>query len=113
MVEASGAGMRLRARDLPLLPGALALAEKGHFSGGMKRNRRHIENTLGARGQLAMDRSLPEPLVNLLFESETSGGLLFAAPRERAGEVLEAFRARGEACWEVGDVTAGVSIAVV
>jgi selenide,water dikinase len=113
MIEASSAGMRLRARDLPLLPGALDLAEKGHWSGGVKRNRRHIESTFGARGQLAMDRSLPEPLVNLLFESETSGGLLFAAPRERAGEVLEAFRARGEACWDVGDVTAEVSIAVV
>ena len=113
MIEASGAGMRLRVRDLPLLPGALALAEKGHWSGGVKRNRSYIESTLGVRGQLAIDRSLPEPLVNLLFESETSGGLLFAVPRERAGDVLEAFRAREEACWEVGDVTAEVAIAVV
>jgi len=73
MIEASRAGIRFRAKDLPVLPGALALAEKGHWSGGVKRNRRYIESTLGARGQLAIDRSLPEPLVNLLFESETSG----------------------------------------
>src|SRR3989337_2200601 len=39
MVEASGAGIALRATDIPVLPGALALAEKGTFSGGMKRNR--------------------------------------------------------------------------
>ena len=113
MIEASSAGIRLRAKDLPLLPGALALAEKGHWSGGVKRNRRYIESTLGARGQLAIDRSLSEPLVNLLFESETSGGLLFAVPRGRAGDVLEGFKARGEACWEVGEVTAETSISVV
>src|SRR5258705_497016 len=36
MVEASGAGLALRLQDLPILPGALELAEKGSFSGGMK-----------------------------------------------------------------------------
>jgi len=113
MIEASRAGLRLRSKDLPLLPGALALAEKGHWSGGMKRNRRYIESTLGARGQLAIDRSIPEPMVNLLFESETSGGLLFAAPRERAGDVLGQFKTRGEPCWEIGEVTAEIAISVL
>jgi len=112
MVEASGAGVAFRSKDLPLLPGALALAEKGHWSGGMKRNRRHVEATVGARGQLAIDPALPEALVNLLFESETSGGLLFAVPAERAATVVEDFRRRGERCWEVGEVTAELRIAV-
>jgi len=105
MVEASSAGIAFRSRDLPLLPGALGLAEKGHWSGGMKRNRRHVEGTLGARGQLAIDPSLPEPLVNLLFESETSGGLLFGVPADTASAVREAFTRCGEPCWDVGEVT--------
>ena len=113
MMEASRAGLRLRSKDLPLLPGALALAEKGQWSGGVKRNRRYLESTLGARDQLAIDRSLPEPMINLLFESETSGGLLFAAPRERVGDVIERFKARGEACWEIGEVTTEIAISVV
>src|SRR5215470_6229205 len=49
MVEASGVGIALRLSDLPLLPGALGLAEQGSFSGGMSRNRAHLESTLGAR----------------------------------------------------------------
>src|SRR3970282_2799458 len=53
MVEASGAGIALRAKDLPLLPGALVLGEKGHSSGGMKRKRRHVENTPCGSGRLA------------------------------------------------------------
>src|SRR3990170_4532477 len=44
MVEASGAGIALRLGDIPILPGALALAEKVTFSGGMKRNRTHLEH---------------------------------------------------------------------
>src|SRR5574341_1633607 len=38
MVEASGAGIALRLESLPILPGALALAEKGSFSGGTPAN---------------------------------------------------------------------------
>jgi selenide, water dikinase len=112
MVQASGAGIRLRGRDLPILPGALALAEKGHWSGGVKRNRRHVEATFGARGQLVIDPSLPDAFVNLLFESETSGGLLFSVPPGNAPEVRERFREQGEACWEVGEVTRTPRISV-
>jgi selenide,water dikinase len=112
MIEASSAGIAFRVTGLPLLSGALDLAEKGHWSGGMKRNRRHVEATFGARGRLAIDSALPEPLVNLLFESETSGGLLFAVPAENASVVRDEFKRRGEPCWEVGEVTRDPRIAV-
>src|SRR5262249_53665192 len=105
MVEASSVGLEIHIGDLPLLTGALALAERGYWSGGVKRNRQHIESTLGARGQLAIDAALSEPLVNLLFESETSGGLLFAAPGEAAAAVREGFERHGERCWQIGRVT--------
>lgn len=112
MVEASSAGIAVRPGDLPFLPGAVALAEKGHWSGGMKRNRRHVEGTWGARGRLSIDASLPPAVVALLFESETSGGLLFSVPPERAGLVADGFKRRGEPCWEIGEVTEEVAIRV-
>jgi len=111
MIEASGIGIELRSAALPILNGALPLAQKGHFSGGMKRNRRHVEATLGAR--LVLEPGLPDYLVSLLFESETSGGLLFSVPASRAGGVMPRFKERGEPCWEVGAVTAGPGIRVV
>jgi selenide, water dikinase len=104
MIDASGAGLALTASRLPLLPGALALAEAGHFSGGMKRNRRHVEHVFGAR--LTIDPAVPAPLVSMLTEAETSGGLLFSIAPGRADGVLEAFRAAGETCWEIGEVLA-------
>ena len=104
MIEASGAGLALSAARLPLLPGALALAEAGHFSGGMKRNRRHLDHVFGARLQIRPEVS--KTLAALLSEAETSGGLLFSITPERAGGVLAAFRAAGEECWEIGEVVA-------
>ncbi|HEY7647542.1 MAG TPA: selenide, water dikinase SelD [Methylomirabilota bacterium] len=102
MVEAAGAGVEISASRLPLLPGALGLAEKGQFSGGMKRNRRHVEGLFGAR--LTIDPAVPAPLVAIAFESETSGGLLFSVAPDRAGHVLDEFAKRGESCTEIGVV---------
>jgi selenide,water dikinase len=104
MIEASGAGLALVADRLPVLPGALALAEAGHFSGGMKRNRRHLDSLFG--GRLQIDPAVPAPLVGLLSEAETSGGLLFSIAGERAAGVRDAFVAAGESCWEIGEVLA-------
>jgi selenide,water dikinase len=104
MIEASGAGVAIAADRVPLLPGARALGEAGHWSGGMKRNRRHVEQVFGPRFRI--DAAVPPVLVSLMLESETSGGLLFSVRPERAAEVVPAFRARGEECWDIGEVVA-------
>jgi len=102
MVKASGVGIAIGAPRLPLLPGTRELAEAGHWSGGMQRNRRHVDAVFGEG--LRIDPSVPAPLVALLTESETSGGLLFSVAAGRAPGVLDAFRRRGEECWEIGEV---------
>src|SRR5438128_2427690 len=102
MVKASGAGVTISASRLPLLPGTRELAEAGHWSGGMKRNRRHIDAVFGQG--LRIDPSIPGYLVSLLAESETSGGLLFSVAPDRARGVIDAFRRRGEEGWEIGEV---------
>lgn len=104
MVTASGAGIAVDTARLPLLPHARALAEAGRFSGGMKRNRRHVEGVFGARLEIGAD--VPAALVSLLMEAETSGGLLFSVGPERAAAVRETFRAAGEEAWEIGEVVA-------
>jgi len=102
MVKASGAGIALAAARVPLLPGARELAEAGHWSGGMKRNRRHVDAVFGR--DLQIDPAVPAYLVSLLAESETSGGLLFSVAPERARAGADAFRRRAEECWEIGEV---------
>jgi selenide,water dikinase len=104
MVLASGAGIAVDVARLPLLPHARALADAGQFSGGMKRNRRHVEAVFGARLEIAA--GVPPVIVSLLMEAETSGGLLFSVRPERAADALRAFRMAGEEAWEIGEVLA-------
>ena len=111
MVEGSKAGIRLDAAAIPILDGAVPLAEKGHLSGGMKRNRRHVEATL--ESSFSVGQNVPPAVVNLLFESETSGGLFFGIEASRAAEVVSRFQARGEPCWQVGEVTEEREIRIV
>src|SRR2546426_9949386 len=102
MVRASRAGLVIAASRLPLLPGARELAEAGSFSGGMKRNRRYVDSAFGAA--LQIDPGIPDVLASMLTEAETSGGLLFSVAPGQAGSVIDAFRRRGEECWEIGSV---------
>ncbi len=104
MIQASGVGLAVVASRVPLLPDALALGEAGQWSGGMKRNRRHVEALFGSR--LVIGAEVPPTLASLLFEAETSGGLLFAVHPDRAPAVVTALAERGEACWEIGEVVA-------
>jgi selenide, water dikinase len=105
MVAASGAGIAIDTTRLPFLPDVSTLADAGHFSGGMKRNRRYIEALFGSRLEIAAD--VPAVVVSLLMEAETSGGLLFSVRPERAAAVREAFRAANEDVWEIGEVLSG------
>jgi len=73
----------------------------------MKRNRRYVDSSFGA--DLTIAPSVPGYLASLLTESETSGGLLFSVAPDRAPSVIDAFRRRGEDCWEIGSVLADTS----
>jgi selenide,water dikinase len=109
MVAASGAGLTIRSQDLPLLPGARALADLGGWSGGMGRNRQYLDETFG---RLDIRAGVPDALVKLLCESETSGGLLFGVDPARAAAVREAFASAREQVWEIGEVTAEPRLAL-
>jgi selenide, water dikinase len=111
MIEASGAGLLISAARLPLLPHALELAAAGKFSGGMGRNRRHVETLFGSRLQIAAD--VAPALASLLFEAETSGGLLFSVAPDRADSVMSAFAEHGEPCWEIGEVLSAPVLRIV
>lgn len=88
---ASGCGAEIDAAHVPVLPGALELAAKGH------RSSLFAENRALWHGK---DRS---PRLDILFDPQTSGGLLAAIPdRANARDVLGA---SGVAAHVIGRVT--------
>jgi selenide, water dikinase len=82
MLRASGLAARLHAAAVPLLPGAAALAADGHIPGGTRRNRDDAE------GMVEWDDGVPDLTRWLLADAQTSGGLLIALPRDRAGALV-------------------------
>ena len=101
MLRASKAGATIDLRALPLLPGTGALLRRGH------RSTFHPENAR-ARRAIRVERDADVPLLDLIFDPQTSGGLLIAVPPERTGALLEELAAREVNVRAViGKVTAG------
>ena len=88
IARASRLTFEVRVSDVPLFPGALELAKKGLFSGGAKRGRAALAK------EVSIAPELDEVRVNLLFDAETSGGLLIVLPEARAGALERELRAR-------------------
>jgi selenide, water dikinase len=110
MASGSGVTIVLEARRLPLLPGARRLAEHGYLTGGCRRNRDYLKD------KTAVDPTVPEGLVDVAFDPQTSGGLLIAVPGGRASELVAELHSNGiVAATIVGSATAfqGVSVKLV
>ena len=78
MAKLSGVTFRLNMSDIALLPGTAEYARNGVFPGGMERNREYYSAWLSINGQLA------EYEQGLLFDPQTSGGLLMSVSAEQA-----------------------------
>jgi len=103
----SEGGMRFEWDRLPWLAGAAHYAAAGCVPGGTGRNQEFLE----AHVRLADHLGVPEQA--LLFDPQTSGGLLAAVAPETWPALRERFAASGLACWSIGEVTAQSGIEVV
>ena len=104
MAEQSGATLTIDAGALPDLPDARRFASEGAITGGARRN---IEQ-LGDR--VVLPAGLDESLRDLLYDPQTSGGLLIAVPEGAADELCAQIIEREGDCWRIGEVQAGSSL---
>jgi selenide,water dikinase len=106
VARASGVRLRLHAASAPVLPGALEAIRSGVRTGGSNRN----EEFVAPRVELAAD--VPRELVELLYDPQTSGGLLVAVAAERAREFEAGCATHGARCWRIGEVLSGAGLQV-
>ena len=98
MAEGSQVGMTFYAAQVPGLAHSLALAAKG-LAGGSLDNQRFLES------KVTIAASVDPARANLLFDAQTSGGLLIAVAVAEAEALLHALRQNGvEAAALVGEV---------
>ncbi|WP_287918560.1 selenide, water dikinase SelD [Comamonas sp.] len=87
---------------LPVLPGVMALAEQGIFTGASGRNWASYGDAV------RLDSGITEIQRALLTDPQTSGGLLVSCTPESAQQVLEIFRSNGFAnAAVIGHMAAG------
>jgi selenide,water dikinase len=97
LCEASGVAAEVVLADVPLLEGALARSEAGHFSSLLPANRQGAGVVIGAEG----------PRGDLMFDPQTAGGLLAALPEEAAEGVLQRLTEAGYPAARIGRILEG------
>lgn len=107
MAQASGVGIRFSHRKVPFIRGAHRYANEFIFPGGSSDNRQYFGP------HVRFSPEIDEPTQMLLFDAQTSGGLLLAVPPEKMDELFEAAARLGQVLWEVGEVVEGEGIEVI
>jgi selenide,water dikinase len=100
MAVASNVSLALDSARVEFLPQAIAYSRQGYLPGGLKRNLEFVASCV------EFANSIPEEIRNLLYDPQTSGGLLLAVAAEDSLKLLAALRERSIPAWEIGNVLA-------
>jgi selenide, water dikinase len=109
MAAASDVTIAIAAAGVPVLPGARELALQNR-SGGLGSNEAHFGHAIRVGPGVA------DEILTLLYDPQTSGGLLIAAARDAADEVHAQLTAAGVRAARIGGVeprAAGVRVRVL
>lgn len=103
MAEGSKVTIHISAAKVPLLDGALELSAKGMHPGGANDNREFL------REKVRIDGDIDPNLLALLYDPQTSGGLLIAVPESEAPKLQSRLQAAGLHSGPIGRVTSAES----
>jgi selenide,water dikinase len=106
MADASGVKFNLEFEKIPFISCARKYAEKGCFPGGAADNKLHFES------KVTFADSLDEQNQMLLFDPQTSGGLLLGVPQEKLESFLVRAEEMGQFVRVIGRVETGAGIEV-
>lgn len=103
----AGVGFVIEAATVPVLSGAPRYVEAGYVARGATHNPRHFGEYIHFADSVA------PPLRTVLWESETSGGLLLAVPAVEAHAFTRACAEHQQPVWRIGEVVRGEDIQVI
>lgn len=106
MAQASGVRLVFDYAQIPLVSGARKYAEMWAFPGGASDNRIYFSP------HVTFDPSIDEAGQMLLFDPQTSGGLLLGVPQEKLAEFQMRASEAGQSAWVIGTVREGSGIEV-
>lgn len=89
MAEASNVTIKINSRAIPVIPGVEELAAMGLLPAGLYHNRRYLE------GKIKVCDGIPEVVSDLVFDPQTSGGLLISLKKEKAEALANLLKSKG------------------
>ena len=98
MARASGVSIQLSLDSLPLLPRVSEYAKNGLVPAASYANRAYCRPWMRTRAPVDEIREI------LLFDAQSSGGLVLAVPADKLSRAEKLLVAQGEACWRIGAV---------
>ncbi len=107
MANLSSVTLHVRFDNIPLMSGARHYADLWTFPGGSASNKNAFEEAV----RFAPDLTAEEQM--LLFDAQTSGGLLIAVPADKVEAFSAEMAAHGEPWWEIGTVGPREDVGVV
>jgi len=107
MASTSRVGLRFIYDKIPILKSARKYAAEWAFPGGSYDNRAFYSDNI------EFDQRIDEASQMLLFDAQTSGGLLLSIPAENVDPMLDRAAQLGQDLWVIGEVVEGEGIEVV
>jgi selenide,water dikinase len=98
MATGSSVTIKINHKSIPIINNALEYAQMGLVPAGAYANRGHIGENVFING------NVPKDIEDILFDPQTSGGLLISIPREKAELLLEELKSTPTKFALVGEV---------
>jgi selenide,water dikinase len=89
IAENSQVGIELRIASIPYFPEVIEFSQRGFCPAGLCRNRDYYSN------RVKFESEIPDYMQNILFDVQTSGGLLISVGPEKADLLLDRLRQAG------------------
>ncbi len=95
MAKASDVTIEIDSKNVPILEGAIEMAQMGIVPSGAYNNMGYIQD------DVMKDESVPECIEDCLYDPQTSGGLLVAVRADQAEDIVKDMLANGSIVAEV------------
>ena len=106
MADHAGVALEIDHDKVPFVSGARKYADMGTFAGGLFDNRSYFGP------HVTFNETIDEAGRMMLFDPQTSGGLLLGVPEEQLEAFLKRATEEGQPVWEIGKVMEGKGIRV-
>jgi selenide,water dikinase len=98
MARASNKRIELWAKDVPILPHALELADMGLIPAGSYANKHYCGDAV------RIDADVPTTLADMIFDAQTSGGLILGVPEDKVSVAQAMLLEAGDLAAPIGRV---------